>query len=497
MDASAACSAVARATSTASVSQTIDGRALLSAQSRCATEVFMQHNAPTTSLKDDLRELITCPRELWLIYLATFLEYMGVFSFLQTLPLWLSANHGMTDAKAGFWAATFSTIVTLCVFFVGGLADTIGVRRMLVLSFGITAITRLGMSLAPSANTALVALLTFALAFATTSPVLQTAVQRASSPRTRAFAFSLWYVSFNIAGALVGPMIDGVRAGFQVPDPAHPGKKILASHAVDIPLIGSHVMSAHEVILGLGFLFAVLAAAVTLLLRKDFEHRGQDAAPPTKKSHPFAAMREVLSDKLFWRFMLMLALLSLVRMMFQHMHFTWPKYITRMEGEQFPVGTVWSINSFLIIFMAPLGTAITRQYKPMNVLILGAFISALSPFVLVFGSSMPYQLGMILVLTIGEALWSPRLYEYNVSIAPRGREATYVSLAALPYFLAKFLVGPTSGLLLQHFVPEKGDRNPGPMWLIIGASTIIGPIGIVLLRNWISPPQSTEVVKAS
>ena len=140
-------------------------------------------------------------------------------------------------------------------------------------------------------------------------------------------------------------MIDGVRANFQVPDPAHPGKKLLASHAVDIPLIGPHVMSAHELILGLGFVFAVLAALVTLMLRRDFEHRGQEDAPQVKKTNPFAAMRDVLSDKLFWRFMLMLALLSLVRMMFQHMHFTWPKYITRMEGEQFPVGTVWSINS--------------------------------------------------------------------------------------------------------------------------------------------------------
>ena len=180
--------------------RTIDGKAKVGAQSQHPTEIRMQHTAPTTSLKDDLRELLDCPRELWLIYLATFLEYMGVFSFMQTLPLWLSTNHGMSDAQAGFWAATFSTIVTLCVFFVGGLADAIGVRRMLILSFSLTALTRLGMSLAPSATTALVALLTFALAFATSSPVLQTAVQRASSPRTRAFAFTLWYAWWAAPG---------------------------------------------------------------------------------------------------------------------------------------------------------------------------------------------------------------------------------------------------------------------------------------------------------
>ena len=96
------------------------------------------------------------------------------------------------------------------------------------------------------------------------------------------------------------------------------------------------------------------------------------------------------------------------------------------------------------------------------------------------------------LLTIGVALWSPRIYEYNVSIAPRGREATYVSLASLPYFLAKFLVGPTSGYLLDHYVPAKGVHHAATMWAIIGLSTMIGPVGMFLLRGWIGkkdPPK--------
>jgi hypothetical protein len=98
---------------------------------------------------------------------------------------------------------------------------------------------------------------------------------------------------------------------------------------------------------------------------------------------------------------------------------------------------------------------------------------------------MPFQIAMVLTLTIGEALWSPRLYEYNLSIAPRGREATYVSLAALPYFLAKFLVGPTSGYLLEAFCPATGPRQPAILWAIIGMATMLGPIGIFLGRGWL------------
>ena len=442
---------------------------------------------PQTSLGDDLRALLRCPRELWLVYLATFFEYLGIFSFLPTLPLWLSGDFGMDDKKAGWWAATFSTLVTLFVFLVGSIADTVGVRRTLLVSFALAALTRLGMALAPSPNMAIATLLAFGFAYATTSPVLQTAVQRASSKRTRSFAFSLWYVSFNLAGALCGPfVIDLTRRAFL--DPVT-GK--LVKKAIALPLVGERMFSANTAIMGLGFVFAAVALFVIAAVRKDFEHRidPEDAAttePAPKKVSPLVALRDVLSDKPFWRFMVLLVLLSLVRMMFQHMHFTWPKYVLREQGEGFPIGTVWSFNSFLILFLAPLGTALTRHRRPFEVLLFGAFISAMSPFVLCFGSAMPYQIGMILFLTVGEALWSPRLYEYNVSIAPRGREATYVSLAALPYFLAKFLVGPTSGYLLDTFVPTEGARTPWAMWAIIGVTTMLGPIGIWIGRSWIA-----------
>ena len=68
------------------------------------------------------------------------------------------------------------------------------------------------MSLAPTPPTAIVALLAFGFAFATSGPVLQTAVQRASTKGSRAFAFSLWYVSFNLAGALIGPLMIDPRS---------------------------------------------------------------------------------------------------------------------------------------------------------------------------------------------------------------------------------------------------------------------------------------------
>jgi MFS family permease len=446
----------------------------------------VEPTAPKTTLAEDLRALLRSPRELWLLYLATFFEWLGVFSFLPTLPLWLTGDFGMDDRAAGWWAATFATVMTGLVFVVGSVADALGVRTTLIASFALAAATRLGMALAGAPSSAITWLMLFALAYASITPVVQTAIQRAASARTRAFAFSLWYVSFNLGGALAGPLvIDVVRRAFL--DPAT-GK--LVRRTVPLPFMGTagaRPMSAYAAILGLGFVFAAAGLVVTLLLRRDFEHRvdPEDAAAPARKRAFFSALREAASDRTFWRFILLMVFLSLVRMMFQHMHFTWPKYVLREQGEAFPVGTIWSLNSLLILFLAPLATALTRHRRPFEVLLLGAFVSAASPFVLCLGSSMPFQTAMILVLTVGEALWSPRLYEYNVAIAPRGREATYVSLAMLPYFLAKFLVGPTSGYLLEAFCPPTGPRHPALLWAVVGLTTMIGPVGIVAARRWV------------
>lgn len=430
----------------------------------------------STTLLDELRGLVgPGSRDLWLIYLATFLEYLGIFSFLQTIPLWLSVDFGLGDEAAGGWASFFSLIVTLLSFFAGAIADWCGVRRLLVASFALAAATRLGMSLADGPATAIAWMMAFAFAYALTSPALQVAVNMASRPETRGFAFSLWYVSFNLAGAVIGWPIDLIRRQFLE-------DKKLVPRMLDLPILGAREVSAHDVILACGFASAALAALIVVFVRRDL---GRDAAAAGAAANPLRAVAGVVSDRRFWRFMLLIVLLSLVRLMFQHMHFTWPKYVTRVEGDDFPVGTVWSLNSLGVLFLVPLATALTRRMPIFPVLLLGATISAASPFLLCFGSSLPVQVAMIAVLTVGEALWSPRLYEYNVAIAPAGQEATYVGLAKLPFFLAKLVVTPMSGWLLASFCPEQGARDPTLLWAIVGASTLAGPLGMWLLQGWI------------
>src|SRR5438067_7023056 len=110
----------------------------------------------------------------------------------------------------------------------------------------------------------------------------------------------------------------------------------------------------------------------------------------------------------------------------------------------------------------------------------------------VIGSIHPYYVMSALylaVFSIGEAFYSPRVYEYAASIAPPGQEASYGSLAYLPFLVGKLLVG-TSGWLLAAFCPEQGPRHSGIMWFIFACAASVAPIGLLAFRRVIQVPEA-------
>jgi MFS family permease len=100
----------------------------------------------------------------------------------------------------------------------------------------------------------------------------------------------------------------------------------------------------------------------------------------------------------------------------------------------------------------------------------------------------PFYLSLvvfIIVFTIGEAIWSPRLMQFTAEIAPPGREGSYVALSYLPYFGAKFIAGPMSGWLLSTYIPEGADGYPDHyiVWIWIGGMALISPLGMVFFKK--------------
>lgn len=169
----------------------------------------------------------------------------------------------------------------------------------------------------------------------------------------------------------------------------------------------------------------------------------------------------------------------------------------REFGANVPKGTLYSINPAIIIILVPIVTAMTSHVEPLVMIHYGSYVSAASVFVLAFSTSLWACVVFVTVLSLGEAIWSPRLYDYTVSVCPEGREGTFMALSSAPLFLAKLPVGFLSGYLLQKYCPETleegEERHSQTMWLIIGLLTASSPVLMTCCWNYVSKKDSVSL----
>lgn len=422
-------------------------------------------------LAEDLRALAASPRELWIVYVMKLLESVAYFTVYTLLVIFLSDDHGFSDTDAGTVAGTWLTAISLVVFVSGFVADAMGIRRALLVAAISTAVGRGLLAFSGSELGIYTALVLSVWGIASMKPTMNAAVRSYTTPATVSFAFSLYYVVMNLGSLAQGPLITEFREWFKA------GQDIGGFH-----------LSSSQMVFLVGFACSVVNVGLAALLR-DGERNASE------QRSPLSIAREVVSARSFWLFMAFVALLTMVRLIFQHAHLTWPKYSLRSFGEDFPFAWYWSINPAMIIVLTPVVTVLTRHLRPYPVIVFGAILSSLSVFAMAFSTTITASLVFIVTLSLGEALWSPRLYEYTATIAPRGREASYMGLAELPLFLAKPVVGFFSGWALTRWVPVEGARDPEAMWMVIGLMTIAAPLAMLFLRRRLEAAPTSSVVQ--
>lgn len=419
-------------------------------------------------------QLMECPREIWFIYGLKFLEATAYFSASFILVKFLSEEVGMSDVDAGWVYGAWGMMVSVFGMMLGFAVDNLGVRKSLIAGGLILFISRLTMMFGTTQTVILAVLLVvYPLGAAFAIPVQTLALRRYTDERTQKFAFSLFYVVMNVSAAAAAFLINGVRN--------------LTEDGLE--LSGTH-FTMYRVVLFMGVLCTGAALGLIFLVReirtsRDGSHSVQQFTP--QEGSAWTIMQETFAEGKFWRFVAVTVIFIGVRSNFTHMDATLPKYSTREFGEDFPYELLMSINPVAIIFLVPTFTYITDKLNLnfAQVLIIGSIISGISPIFCVMSTSVWATVMWLLLLSVGEAIWSPKLIEFSISIAPEGREGTYLSLSQAPLFLAKLPIGGLSGWLLQTYEPEKGDHNPRMMWFIICLTTLLPSLILILCRPFL------------
>lgn len=187
------------------------------------------------------------------------------------------------------------------------------------------------------------------------------------------------------------------------------------------------------------------------------------------------------------RFFFFIFALMPVQTLFTYNWLVLPQYISRAYsgwiGEYYEVAS--NANPILIFILVPVITALTYKKNVYNMMIIGTLVMSSSAFILALGASPLTLCGYILMMTVGEAMWSARFLQYTTEIAPPERAGQYQGVAQLPWFLTKFLVPLLySGQMMERYCPADGSKDTGSMWFIFGLIAIISPIALWLSRRW-------------
>jgi len=475
------------------------------------------------------RSLSSSPPELYKAYILKFLDSYAYFSFSLVFTLFLSEDFGMSDIEAGTIYGAWGALITIFGLFTGTIIDKLGVAKCLRIGFILSFITRVMLFTCTSKHVLLFCtLVSLPLANCLGIPVLTIGLRRYTNNENRGFAFGLFYVVMNVGALIAGPLVDVLTRYYNNNGDSEEGSANDAGEYEEdatTTIDAAWTMTSNRGIILSGVIANFVAVFVAFSVREikvdsnahvpsaiasgadldDDSIVDDDSlmadSPKSKTNKTVSTFQPIQGDTLkilsetiktpnFRRFLLVVLLTLNVRMIFRHLDGTLPKYMIREFGENTPKGAVYSINPALIIIMVPIITAATSSVDPLVMIHYGTYVSALSVFFLVLSTSLPACILFVITLSIGEAIWSPRLYDYTTTVAPEGREGTYMALSSAPLFLAKLPVGLISGVLLQRYCPEHleegEERHSKTMWLIIGLMSISSPLLITFFWSYIS-----------
>lgn len=444
----------------------------------------------TEEICNELTKLSYAPFDLFLVFYIKIAECIAYYAVAYVYTHYLTEDLGFSDRQAGSLYTLYGLLCTVIGFLMGVSIDRLGVRRSLLFGCVCSTLGRAMLCTSRSPFTCYISQLTLApLAAAFGIPTLALAVRRYTHEANRSLAFSFFYACLCLACLLGSIMVNRIKS----------------SHHAGVDVLGYHWSWMRLVMVWSMFCTATTVVAAYFL--RDIQILSdqplEDAAfEEARKNRVRTSLREVLEQRQFWRLAGVTLAFCGVRMMFRHMDATFPKYFMRTHGEHAPFEMILGIEPLLTMFLAPLATfaLVKTEMRLDQTLLLGAFISGISGFVLAIEETYTSALGFVVILALGESIWSPKLYEFSTMAAPEGREGVYVAITFAPMYLSSVPVGVLSGWALSTFcgrnaAPE--DRQGRLMWFLIALTSFSSFLILHFFRHRLFPPEDLEEANAA
>jgi len=388
----------------------------------------------------------------WVANILELFERLAFYGSKAVLAVYIADRVGLTE-EAGTLTGVFSGLIYLLPVLAGVVVDRYGFRRALIACFGIFS---LGYFLIGMAGIAwgqeiadaigrktymLIVLVLTAVGGSLIKPCIVGTVAVTSRDDVRPLGFSIYYTLVNIGGA-IGPIL---------------ALQIRKNMGIEYVLMMSSLTSL------------LLMVGTFIFFRE----------PEKVKSNESKTFGKVFSDMLLvfgnLRFILFLVIFSGFWTMFWQIFYSFPFYVKDiLKFEDFEL--LETVDAIAIIFLTVPMAALVKQWKPFTAMTVGFLISGLSWIIIAMTGTVMGAIIGVAVYAVGEAMQSPRFYDYVSSLAPREQVGTYMGFAFLPVAIGSFTAGPIADWLRSTYM----STNPSYMWYIVSGIGLFSAFLMVL-----------------
>lgn len=369
------------------------------------------------------------PRVFWISNIMELFERWAWYGFYNAFALYLTLSKdtgalGFSQVEKGMIIGTGSMLLYFLPLITGAIADRVGFKKVLILSFVAYVAGYIMVGTFQSFPMVFAAYIFLAVAGSLFKPIISGMIAKTTNAGNSSVGFGIFYMMVNIGG-FIGPFI----AGFL--------------YKVDWKLV---------------FLMSIVTIAVNFIFVLFF-FREPDREPSDKtfSQNISIAFKNIFHTLIDWKYDLFLLIMAVFWTAFNQLYYSFPVFLDQwvhldrlslalgLEPGTITAPTVTSMNAFFIIILQIYISSLSMKLKPLHSMITGIMILGLGLFLMFFTQNPWFIIIGVLVFAIGEMASSPKYTEYVGRIAPSDKKALYMGTSFLPLAIGHFAAGWISG----------------------------------------------------
>jgi len=369
------------------------------------------------------------PRVFWSSNIMELFERWAWYGFYMAFALYLTLSKGsgalgFSQAQKGIIMGTGTMLLYFLPIITGAIADKIGYKKVLILSFVTYIIGYYMVGNFESYKAVFFAYIFLAAAGALFKPIISAMIAKTTDEESSSIGFGIFYMMINIGG-FVGPFISGL---------------------------------VYKTSWDLVFYMSMITISINfILVFFFFKEPGRERSEDSFFLSVWKALKNIFTTLKDFKYLLFLIIMAGFWTAFNQLYYSFPVFLEdwvdldRMSiffgfsPGAITAVTFTSLDAFFIIVFQLFISTMAMKHRPLNAMITGILILSVGLLFMFTGQNPWIALFGILIFAVGEMASSPKFTEYIGRIAPADKKALYMGTSFLPIAAGHWMAGILSG----------------------------------------------------